>query len=295
MLCAKPISLDTGQQVGCGQCLNCRINKRRQWTGRVLLEGEATYAAGGCVSWVTLTYADENLPTISRGLSEPLATVVPSDTQLLVKRMRKQFPLRYFLVGEYGDETFRPHYHALIFGPDTLAVERFLQSDWEQRHGHVRVRPWDHPDREYNGRTSKDVRTSRAAYCAHYVTKKMNQADDPRLKFRHPEFTRMSRRPGIGHVSRLTALHMTRAGTIGISETGDVNRTVRIAGDIWPLAPTTRSWLRQQLGIPETEAERQALLTPSTPNRKKPTTDDYLQAAAYCAKMESQVGKGRTL
>lgn len=39
--------------------------------------------------------------------------------QLFLKRLRKALAprrIRYFLVGEYGDETQRPHYHAIIFG-----------------------------------------------------------------------------------------------------------------------------------------------------------------------------------
>lgn len=295
MLCAKPLRLDDGQVHACGQCMNCRINRRRQWTARILLEGLSHEAQGLPVAWVTLTYSDDNLPLCARGSGPILATLCPGDLQSLWKRMRKHLgAFRYFAVGEYGDRTFRPHYHALVFGLEAVFVEEYLQRDWESRHGHTRTRPWRMSEGSF--RPSDDTATARAAYCAHYVTKKMNGHDDPRLEGRHPEFTRMSRRPGIGMCKRLLALHQTYGGSFYLAETGDVRSEVRIGGKVWPLAPTLRNWLRDELGVPRTLRERREL-NPDAAHAapRRVSEQDYERAKEYNSKMERRTGHGRKL
>jgi len=99
----------TGEVVatGCGRCLWCRIQRRREWTLRLLFESEQYKD-----KWfITLTYDEKNNPR----------TLVKKDLQLFIKRLRKHCgpkKIRYYAVGEYGDETARPHYHAILFGPD---------------------------------------------------------------------------------------------------------------------------------------------------------------------------------
>lgn len=77
--------------------------------------------------FVTLTYDDEHLP--SDGVSK-------RDVQLFMKRLRKNFDsqaLRYYLVSEYGDHTFRPHYHALFFFaiPRKNDIFDIIESSWQ--------------------------------------------------------------------------------------------------------------------------------------------------------------------
>lgn len=101
------------QPYGCGQCLPCRFNKRRLWTNRLLLE----LRSHGDAAFVTLTYSDDFLPK-NKSLD-------PKQLKLWMKRLNKLAGggLRYYNVGEYGDQTQRPHYHALIFGlpPNSLS------------------------------------------------------------------------------------------------------------------------------------------------------------------------------
>lgn len=118
--------------------------------------------------FVTLTYEDSKLP---KG-----GTLDPRDTELWVKRFRERLRLehglhcRYYLVGEYGDNTWRPHYHAALFG---IGIEhtKLVHDTWGK--GYTQAGP---------------LTLQSAQYIAGYVTKKMTAKEDARLQGRAPEF-----------------------------------------------------------------------------------------------------------
>lgn len=100
------ITLKNGNCVPCGKCPACLANQRAEWIFRLKQE----YLACEFAIFVTLTYDEEH---VHNDLS-----VNKKDVQLFHKRLRKHFPsgdLRYYVVSEYGDRTFRPHYHGLYF------------------------------------------------------------------------------------------------------------------------------------------------------------------------------------
>ena len=260
MKCIKPLDLAHGA-VSCGQCLPCRINRRRIWTGRLMLEA----LGHGDAVFVTLTYSEEEVPLLP---GSGLQTLVPDDLTLFMKRLRKdhgQFRqslcgsraaarLRFFAVGEYGEQTFRPHYHAIIYGLSELesqTVAKAWQTKKEQPKGFIEVSA-------FNER--------RASYVAGYCTKKMVQEDDPRLRGRHPEFSRQSRRPGIGAKliwldskktipGPLLETYTTKRGATVLAEYGDVLPEYRIDGKLYPLPDYWKRDLRKALGLPETLSE----------------------------------------
>lgn len=157
--------------------MHCRINRSRVWTHRILLESFKHPEN----SFVTLTYDDDHLPEGG--------TLVPKDLEYFLKRLRENFRsgypnlktnIRYYGVGEYGDQSERPHYHLCLFGvgPEWNFL---IEKSWKKGF-------------TFTGTLTKDS----ASYCAQYVTKKMTSKTDPRLKGRHPEFARMSLKPGLG-------------------------------------------------------------------------------------------------
>lgn len=228
MLCKRPFFGQKGV-FGCCQCLPCRVNRLRTWTHRILLEQRVHDKS----SFITLTYDNDHLPAGG--------TLVPRHAQLWLKRLRKAVAptaLRFFLVGEYGDESERPHYHAAVFGlgPEDAQI---VEKTWG--HGFV-----------YVGDLSPDS----AQYVAGYVTKKMTAVDDPRLNGRYPEFARMSLRPGIGAtavspiVDSLTSEH----GCNELAKVGDVPSQLLHGSKLMPLGRYMRRKIREKLFIPAEEA-----------------------------------------
>ena len=113
LVCSHPITLEYARgdfQVPCGKCLCCRASKSKEWALRLKHE-QAFWDREG---FITLTYADEYLPTGG--------VLVKRDLVNFFKRLRKAISprkIRYFACGEYGTRTCRPHYHAIVFGIDS--------------------------------------------------------------------------------------------------------------------------------------------------------------------------------
>lgn len=172
-------------KIPCGQCIGCRLDRAREWSVRCLHEAKLHENN----SFITLTYNDENIPEGG--------TLVYRDFQLFMKRLRKQVgPVRFFMCGEYGEETWRPHYHAILFGyqfPDLLYWGKspagyniyrsdVLESLWTLGNSLV-------------GAVSRES----AGYVARYCLKKVTgDLAEEHYKGREPEFARMSLKPGLG-------------------------------------------------------------------------------------------------
>ena len=110
------------QEIPCGQCLNCRLNHSKEWAVRCMLEDK--YSSDSY--FVTLTYDDLHVPYKNviieeNGLFMPFQELRKKDLQDFFKRLRKALfgnkkgNLRYFACGEYGDKTYRPHFHCILF------------------------------------------------------------------------------------------------------------------------------------------------------------------------------------
>lgn len=110
--------IDLPITIACGQCRGCRLEKSRQWAIRAVNEAQMHDRN----SFITLTYDDKHLPE-DRSL-------VLRHWQLFAKKLRKNVgPFRFMMCGEYGEETLRPHYHALIFGLDFLLDSELYEEE----------------------------------------------------------------------------------------------------------------------------------------------------------------------
>jgi len=262
MLCEAPITIQTGGHhermlVGCGQCMPCRISKRRVWVHRIMLEA----ALHKDNAFVTLTYAPDRLTMVPGPGGLP--TLVPADLRNFLKRLRKAVEpsrIRFFAAGEYGDRTELPHFHIALFGYPTC---------WHGRSTYSATRASCCPSCDlirdtwglglvYLGTLEDDS----AQYIAGYVLKKMTSLTDTRLQGRHPEFARMSNRPGIGadmmHEVASTLLNFNLETT-----QTDVPVSLRHGSRMLPLGRylqgKLRSYVGKDPGAPETiKQEREA-------------------------------------
>lgn len=187
---------DMPVEVPCGQCIGCRLERSRQWAMRCV--HEAHMHEDNC--FITLTFDDVHLP---RDLSLDVRHF-----QLFMKRFRAKFGkgIRFYHCGEYGELFKRPHYHACIFGfdfPDKVLYK--IVNGHRLYTSALLSELWP-----FGFSTLGDVTFESAAYVARYVLKKVNgdQADDAYRRIDpvtgeiwqvKPEYTTMSRRPGIGH------------------------------------------------------------------------------------------------
>ena len=109
--------------VPCGHCEQCLKSKARGWAFRILKEAEKydnNY-------FITFTYSDENLKyaPLAYTRNAPIASLVKNEIsdfnkklKTYLKRKGLNSDFRFFGVGEYGSNTFRPHYHVIYFNLD---------------------------------------------------------------------------------------------------------------------------------------------------------------------------------
>jgi hypothetical protein len=160
----------------------CLSNKRKSWSFRLYQEFKDSNTA----KFITYTYDEENLPYNE----EYIPILYKKDAKVYIKRLREALRrlgytnLRYYLVGEYGSETSRPHYHALLFNVPNSYLDLIVKK-WDK--GHV-----------YIG----DVTIASISYVAKYhITR------NPKLEHRTPEFALMSKGIGKGYLKRLGKYH----------------------------------------------------------------------------------------
>lgn len=183
--------------IPCGKCIGCQIQRSREWANRGV--NELQYHDHNL--FITLTYNDDNLPYLECENGITHWTLDKKDLQLFWKRLRKYTgydKIRYLACGEYGENTYRPHYHAIVYGldlPDKVIfsksptgdlyyVSETLEKIWNK--GHVLI---------------GDVTHESIAYVARYTTKKLYGEDSKYYEEFNliPPFITMSRRPGIGY------------------------------------------------------------------------------------------------
>lgn len=178
----------------CRQCIGCRLEQSRQAAIRLVHELKFWPYSG----FLTLTYDDGHLPAF--------ASLDAARWTKFARDLRDRFSyrdlgkLKFFAVGEYGDESLRPHYHAIVFAEAPLLVDQVEPSrtgcpQFESPHVSA---VW--PDGRHR---ISEVTFESAAYCARYVLKKINGGGAfAHYGRRAREFVRWPKGLGKGHFER---------------------------------------------------------------------------------------------
>lgn len=108
-------------KVPCGSCVTCRRSNMTFMSHRIQSDVSVLDRQGVGSSFVTLTI-ESDAPKLQR-----------SDLQKFFKRLRKNcpgLPFSYLAIGDYGEQTFRPHYHALMIGFPPEA-KHLIKQNWK--------------------------------------------------------------------------------------------------------------------------------------------------------------------
>lgn len=189
--CADPFIVE-GKPVPCGKCFACKATRVSGWSFRLREE----YKHSRTAYFVTFTYDEQTVPLTVNNMM----TLDKRDIQLFMKKLRKAHPgvkLKYYVSGEYGGRTMRPHYHMILFNADLDYLIGASLADQVLRgllalDGKVQIisPTWD---KGYI--TVGQVNAASIGYTLKYISKS-GKVPVHKNDFRQPEFSLMSKKLG---------------------------------------------------------------------------------------------------
>lgn len=191
-------------------------------------------------AFVTLTYRQEDRPEGG--------SLYPAHLRDYLKRIRHKIGrIRYFASGEYGEGADQhPHYHLALFGAESCHRGSTRTDPWKRPCCPVctlHAATWGHGYAFLGTLTDQS-----AAYLAGYVVKKsLKGKGEEELAGRHPEFTRMSNKPGIGaYIADEVASTLMEHNLEKLIE--DVPVALRHGRKTMPLGTYLRKRIRERIG-----------------------------------------------
>lgn len=169
---------NAAQSYPCGKCPKCLKERAKQWAFRIHQEMKHSKSA----YFITLTYNDDNLPCSFNGYP----SLVKKHAQAFTKALKKRTgygKLKYYICGEYGSLTARPHYHLILLNSTTSEIQSQIEKCWP--YGHFRIDPCN-------------------LATIHYVTGYLNKPliiQQSELDDRQKEFSSMSKGLGANYLT----------------------------------------------------------------------------------------------
>lgn len=238
--CITPITIKnskTGnlQEVPCSNCWLCLTRRADGWAFRILQEKKRSASA----HFVTLTYSDKHVPinkhyqlTLERKeipkyikrlrkLQNKALKIMPKPNPYWDKETKKYKAIKYYAVGEYGEEIERPHYHIIIFN----AIKELIPLAWNKRWKY-----WDSEgyETEINDMLGivqigdKGVTAGGARYLAQYMLTGQNQNNE----YREKPFSLMSKGMGLNYITNdIRKWHLQPTGSPIVLPNGKIIQT----------------------------------------------------------------------
>lgn len=120
-------------EVPCGKCLLCGDKKAKDWSCRIMAEYQFH---ANIPWWITLTFNDYSLPDDRSVNKKHLSNFLKRLRERVSRCVDSDVRLRFCATGEYGGNTFRPHYHLILFGMPKMCVTKMLlhlENAWSTR------------------------------------------------------------------------------------------------------------------------------------------------------------------
>lgn len=184
----------------CGKCPECKARRVSGWSFRIMKEAERSSSA----FFLTLTYDPEHCPVDENGMM----TLHKPHLQSFFKALRKvnYTKIKYYACGEYGSNSWRPHYHVILFNADLATLvgkgvafnmlRRQIPMDGKYpavcdswKYGHVTVGV---------------LNEATAAYTLKYISKPSRIGGHGAWDKRLPEFSLMSKKLGDNYLTAET-------------------------------------------------------------------------------------------
>lgn len=238
----------------CKRCMLCCRAYRRAWSYRLVCESKSCSES----MFLTLTVDDEHLPVVFPGGSlrhkpfqdfmkrlrvylqrgyeyryvpqfTPMSLLGERLPRVSEMRFYQRDKIRFYMCGEYGDTTMRPHYHCCVFGarfPDAFFAKKVGGEYYYSSPTLLKL--WSY------GKMSlfSDVTPRSAAYVAGYVDKKIDRDQEWfRVRGLAPEYVRMSNGLGLDYFNEYVD-SMYR-----FKDDGDLFGEFHFLGDVQVAAP----------------------------------------------------------
>lgn len=186
-MCERPVTLLTGELVGCQECLQCRLQVVNDWVGRCIAESKVS----AHTMRLDLTYGSDPAYKNAKVDHRHAQVLCYTDVQDYLKRLRlyTEGTVRFMCTGELGSEKGRAHWHLVLFFKTKLPPNLILR----QRYIHDASKPggpertlWPHGWSYWDDANARSIR-----YACKYILKDIG--DNEKREHRY------SKHPPLGH------------------------------------------------------------------------------------------------